>query len=217
MTDRLFSSLEYKIAPVAPGCPMPTIIQHVRAAAIDVCERTLLWRFEQEAITLTAGVFEYDYDTPSGTAVAAIIHAHIGNNALLPLTQENVHSRYPDWPSADVAKRDRPRIVTQLNPDQFCLVPVPGDAEIYNIIMFLALKPTLEATSMDKRFFDDAEPLILHGALHTLLALPNKSWSSMELSAFHAKQYAYKTGVQRAKANIGMARASLTVRLQPFS
>ena len=217
MTDRLFSSLEYKIAPVAPGCPIPTIIQHVRAATIDVCERTLLWRFEQEYITLTAGVYEYDYDTPSGTAVAAVIHARVGDNPLTPMTQEAVHLRYPDWPSTDVAKRGTPRIVTQFNPDQFCLVPIPDGDETYNTVMFLALKPTLEATAMDKRFFDDAEPLILHGALHTLLALPNKSWSSMELSAFHAKQYAYKTGLQRAKPNIGMARASLTVRPQPFS
>jgi hypothetical protein len=216
MATRLFSTLEYKIAPVAPGCPIPTIIHHVRDAAIDVCKRTLLWRYTQEYITLTAGVYAYDYDVPDGSEVASIIHARTADGDITPMTQEEAHRRFPQWPSTDATTYGDPHYTTQFNPGQFCLIPIPDDSKIRSITMFLALKPARDSLFMDRLFFDEAEPLILHGALHTLLALPNKSWSSQELSSFHAKQFAYKTGVQRAESNIGMGRASLSVQMQPF-
>jgi hypothetical protein len=83
--------------------------------------------------------------------------------------------------------------------------------------MFVALRPTPTATGMDKTAFDELEQLIVHGALQHLLVLPDKSWSDRELAVFHAKQYSYKTTLRRAKANLGVARASMTVQMRPFA
>ena len=56
MDTRTFISLENKIAANVPGCPRPTIEQFVRDIAIEVCEKTLAWRYQQDPIVLTPGV-----------------------------------------------------------------------------------------------------------------------------------------------------------------
>lgn len=216
MADREFVSLEPDLAASVPGCPRPTIIQYVRRAAIEVCEKTLVWRFEQDPIRLTAGVYEYEYDVPNNTEVCGLIHATINSAPLYPATQEEIHTAYPGWPSTDSTQRGTPRFIGQFDPDHFVTALVPNATPSYDVKLFLALKPTKDATGMAETPFDECEQIIIHGALQHLLVLPNKSWTDRELATYHAKQYTFKTASRRANANLGVARASLSVRMRPF-
>jgi len=47
--------------------------------------------------------------------------------------------------------------------------------------------------------------------------LPNRTWTDRELASYHAKQYSFKTSERRARANLGAARASMTVQMRPFA
>jgi len=222
MANRTFISMENKLAANVPGCPRPTIEQFVRDIAIEVCEKTLVWRFEQEPITLTQGVYEYDYDVPEYSEVVAVIHAALtadGDYAgtLTPVIQEDLHRTYPDWPSADTTKRTQPRVISQFNPDHFVVAPVPDNAKVYAVKAFLALRPTPDATGMDKTAMDEVEQLIMHGVLQHLHTIPDKSWTDYGVASYHAKQYSYKTALRRAKANLGVARAPLSVRMTPLA
>lgn len=217
MPVRQFVSMESKLAPSVPGCPRPTIEQYVRDAAIEVCEKTLVWRYEQPLIRLTPGVYDYEYETPEDTEIVAVIYAAVNGVPIDPITEEKLHMLFPDWPSTDSTKRSDPRYVSQLDPDNFVVAPVPGADKPYDMKMFVALKPTPTATGMDKTAFDECEQLIMHGALQHLLILPNKSWTDRELAGYHAKQFAYKTASRRAKANLGVARASMSVQMRPFA
>jgi hypothetical protein len=217
MATREFISLESKLAPSVPGCPRPTIEQYVRDAAIEVCEKTLAWRYEQDSIRLTPGVYEYDYETPDYAEIAAVIYSAVNGVAVSALVQEDVHRLFPDWPNLDVTKRSEPRYISQFDPDHFVVMPIPDSSKTYDIKMFLALRPTPDSTGMDKTAFDECEQLIIHGALQNLLVLPNKSWTDRELATYHAKQYVYKTANRRAKANLGVARATLSVKMIPLA
>jgi len=217
MATRTFLSLENKLAASVPGCPAPTILQYVRDAAIEVCERTLAWRYEQYPIRLTAGVYEYEYEPPSQAEVCGIIHAAINGQDMPPKTQEDIHRMYPDWPSADTTKRAEPRFIGQFDPDHFVVVPVPDGSRTYDMKLFLALRPTPDSTGMDKTAFDELEPLIIHGALQHMLVLPNKSWTDRELATYHARQFTYKISARRAKANLGVGRATFSVQMRPFA
>ena len=62
METRAFSDLLPKVLPSVPGCPQPLAIQHIRDAAVRVCERTLAWRYVQPKFNLTPGVHEYLYN-----------------------------------------------------------------------------------------------------------------------------------------------------------
>jgi hypothetical protein len=217
MALRLFTSLENQLATSVPGCPRPTIEQYVRNSAIEVCEKTLGWRYEQPEIRLTPGVYEYEYETPDYAEVTTVVYAAVNGSPINPIAQELLHQQYPDWPSPETGKRSTPQALSQLDPDHFVIAPVPDNSIPYNIKMFVALKPTLDAKGMDAKAMDELEALIIHGALQHLLALPNKSWTDRELATYHAKQYAYKTAGRRAKTNLGAARASMTVRMRPLA
>jgi hypothetical protein len=83
--------------------------------------------------------------------------------------------------------------------------------------MIVALKPLRDSSGMDKSVLDDLENVIMHGALQHLLVLPDKNWSDRELATYHAKQYLSKITERRARANLGAARASMSVQMRPFA
>ena len=217
MATRTFLSLVNRLAPSVPGCPQPIILQYIRDSAIEACERTLAWRYEQPAIRLTPGVYEYPYTNPTGTEVHAFLTANVNGERIDPVTLEQLSIAYPDWPSTDVNKRADPRLICQLDPDNFVLAPIPDASKNYDLKMIVALKPLRDASGMDKSVFDDLENVIMHGALQHLLVLPDKNWSDRELATYHAKQYLFKITERRARANLGAARASMTVQMRPFA
>lgn len=217
MATRTFLSLATRLASSVPGCPQPVIEQHIRDSAIEVCERTLAWRYQQPSIRLTPGVYEYAYNNPTQSEVHAFLTATVNGVPLEPVTLEQLYGSYPDWPNLATDKRANPRLICQLDPDNFVLAPLPDATVAYDLKMIVALKPLRTATGMDKTVFDDIENVIMHGALQHLLVMPNKNWSDRELAAYHAKQYISKTTERRARANLGAARASMTVKMRPLA
>ena len=216
-TTRTFLSLVQRLITSVPGCPQPVVAQYVRDAAIDACERTLAWRYEQPMIRLTPGVYEYPYEQPTGSEVHAFLTAAVNGRPVAPVTLEDIHRFYPDWPNLDPSRRADPRYIFQLDVDNFALAPIPSDDESYDLKMIVALKPLRDSTGMDKTAMDDLENVIMHGALRDLLVLPNKNWSDRELASFHAKQYISKTAERRARAMLGAGRASVSVQMRPFA
>lgn len=216
MAERTFLSLATRLATSVPGCPQPVLVQYIRDAAIEVCERTLAWRYSQPAIALTPGVPEYPYEAPTQAEVHAFLTVTINGKLIEPVTVEEVNRRYPTWPDMALAERAEPRNVLQLDADNFAVAPLPDDSQPYTLKMIVALKPLRDATGMDKTAMDDLENVIVHGALQNLLVLPGKHWTDRELAAYHAKQYLAKTTERRARANLGAGRASMSVQMRPF-
>lgn len=216
MTTRLFSTMESRIAPSVPGCPLPTIIQYVRRSAREACEKTLAWRYKQDDVTLVSGTYEYAYTPPSDTEVCGVIHTAINGLHAPFITQEDLHDWYPAWPSTAAADLSQPLAISQFDPDNFVVAPVPDGDTTYTVKMFLALEPTTTATGMDQTIMDELEDVIFHGTLQHMLVMPDKSWTDRELATYHAKQYRYKTASRRAKVRLGTGRAALSARMQPF-
>jgi hypothetical protein len=221
MATRTFISLENKLAANVPGCPRPTIEQFVRDIAIEVCEKTLVWRYKQPTITLVAGTYEYAYDLPASTEITAVTHTKLSKGGvfadrLFPVTQDDLLRMYPDWPSSDVDKRSQPRYLSQIDPSMFVVAPVPDSSVTYTVDMFLALKPSLSSTGMEETIFNNCENLIIHGVLQHLHTIPDKSWTDYGVASYHAKQYTYKTAAKRAQANLGVVRGPMTVQMRPL-
>jgi hypothetical protein len=214
--QRTFQDMVGKVAPSAPGCPEPVMIKYIREAAIEVCKRTLIWRYEQDLIRLTPGEYEYEYDTPDKTEVTGIIYSALNDLEIPFCRQEDLHAGYPDWPAIATTKRTQPQVISQFNTDKFVVAPVPDGDRTYDIKMFLALCPTPDATEMDKTIMDEVEEVIEHGALQHLLVISDRSWTDRELATYHAKQYSFKLGNYRAKTNLGVGRSSLRVEIPRF-
>ena len=119
-------------------------------------------------------------------------------------------------PAEALTGASTPQSITQINPDRYIILPLPDNQAVYQMRMFMALKPKKNATGMDEFIMDELEEVIMHGALQHLLVLPNQAWSDRELAAYHAKQYVFQTSERRARANLGNVRGTMRVRMQPF-
>lgn len=224
MTTRTFASLATRINPSVPGCSLPLIVQHIRNAAIITCERTLAWRYEQPAFNLTPGQHTYDYQRPVDTDVHTLLHTALNNDeALSPITLDQATELYPGWVRTSTTTQDiadnggQPRYITQLSPAQFTVLPPPNADRTYTLRMIYALKPSRVADGMDENVLSQLEEAVVSKTLQDLLVLPGTAWADRELASYHAKQFLARVSENRAHANIGRMRASLTARAPRFA
>ena len=70
-----FDSLVEDIAPNVRQCPDYTVLAQVKNAAIEVCEKTHLWRWVHPRISLTQGVHEYAFQPPANAQIAKVLSA----------------------------------------------------------------------------------------------------------------------------------------------
>jgi hypothetical protein len=120
------------------------------------------------------------------------------------------------FPESALADASTPMAICQLSPDKYIILPLPDNDRVYEMRMFLALKPKRTATGMDEVMFDELEDVIMHGALQHLLVLPNVPWSDRELASYHARQYIFHLNERRARANLANMRGTVMARMQRF-
>lgn len=120
-------------------------------------------------------------------------------------------------PDSIVADASTPRAIVQVSPQKYIILPLPDGEETYTMRMFVALKPTRDATDMDSEAFDDLEDAIFYRALENLLLLPQKPWSNVDLAAVYARKYLALATERKANANIGHARGTVSVRMRPWA
>lgn len=109
MPTRLFTDLLPKVLPSVPGCPQPLAIQHIRDAAIRVCERTLAWRYTQPKFNLLPGVHEYLYDKPVDSEIHVLFGTIMNDSPLEVLILEQAIAKYPEW--ADLYSGEDPSVL----------------------------------------------------------------------------------------------------------
>lgn len=98
MAERSFSDLIPRVLPHVSACPRETVRQHIRDAAIHVCEQSTAWRHETKQFNLVAGVHEYAYNKPTNAEVCLLFAAILDEiTPLNHLTLEEAINRYPAW------------------------------------------------------------------------------------------------------------------------
>ena len=119
-------------------------------------------------------------------------------------------------PDSIIATAATPQAMCQISPQNFIVVPLPDDTT-YSMRVFVALKPTRDATGMETKVFDLLEDVILHKALEDLLVLPGVPWTNPDLAMYHSKKFHFLLQEKRANANLGHVRGSLTARMRPLA
>lgn len=120
-------------------------------------------------------------------------------------------------PAAASENGGEPRVVTQISPDQYVVLPMPGTDNVYTMRMFYALKPSRTATGMDDIVMNELEDVIVHGALQQLLVMPKVVWNDNTLASYHARQYLARVNERRARFNLNNSRSGLTARGNGFA
>lgn len=199
-----FASLVKEVLPYVPECPDSLVADNIRSATIDLCERTKAYKFDLDPISTISGVYEYDFDQPSGTDVHQILYMVYDGKDMDPISPRSLELNYPDW-------RDRtgqPYVYLQKSPDTFWVVPVPSASKTSSLIMGVALKPTRTSNNIDTDFANNYRDGIIYGTLYRLLRMPNKAWSDINA----AQEYLYQFGQEVRQAELRARGGDLGVK-----
>ena len=203
-----FDSLVKDILPYVPNCPDSLIESTLRSACIEFAERSKAYTFDLDAITSIPGVFEYEFDQPSGTDVHQILWMTYDGNDLDPISPRSLELNYSDWRN----KTSVPQVYLQKTPDAFWVIPIPGSAVANGIQLSVALKPSRTTSNIDTTFSNSYRDGIIYGTLYRLLRIPAKDWTDPQAAADYLNLFSQAIVQAELKARGGDLGVKRTVK-----
>lgn len=189
----------------APGCPEPTLYFGVRQAAIEFCERTRLWRYDDE--------FQVTFDDAEGIFAPASAEIHeieavsFNGQPLEPKTTAWLDEHMRGWRTSGQVT-GVPHYVTQTEPNTIRLVPfVAGTLGLH-----VWLKPSQDAVQLPDWMVDQHRETIAHGALARILLMPSQTFTNPELGIVFANSFQSKLDALSNRGFTGQQRAPLRTR-----
>jgi|TARA_R110001592_G_scaffold17647_1_gene74037 hypothetical protein len=203
-----FDSLVKDILPYVPNCPDSLIESTLRSSCIEFAERSKAYTFDLDAITSIPGVYEYEFDQPSGTDVHQILWMTYDGNDLDPISPRSLELNYSDWRN----KTSVPQVYLQKTPDAFWVIPIPGSAVANGIQLAVALKPSRTTSNIDTTFSNSYRDGIVYGTLYRLLRIPAKDWTDLRAAADYLGLFNQEVVQAELKARGGDLGVKRTVK-----
>ena len=176
-----YESLLPEILPMVPGCPDALVIQNIRSAVIELCERASVYQHELDPISTVSSVYEYEFDAPLSTSVHKIVWGVLSGDALEPVSSGMLEQRVPDWRN----QTGTPEYIIKNNLTTFWIAPVPSASAANSLIIRVALKPTYTSVSCDDTVMSDYRDTIINGTVGRLLRMPAKEWSDVNSASVY--------------------------------
>lgn len=197
-----YSSLVKEVLPYVPLCPDLLVERNLRSATIEFCERSKAYILDMDPFTTTSGVYEYDFDIPTGTEVHQILYMTHDGQDMDPISPRSLELNYPDWRD----KSGNPHVYLQKTPTTFWVVPVPSGPK--EIITSVALKPSRTSNSIDTTISNQYRDAIIYGTLYRLLRMPNREWTEVG----SAQEYFYQFNLEIQQAELRARGGDLGVK-----
>lgn len=169
-----FDVLLPRVMQYAQAVPEPLAIQHLRDAAIKLCEDTRCWR--DVYTTQTTGDEIEVTSVPPYAALYSIEWARFDGQLL--------EARAPTSDLV-IGEEGVPRFITQLTPNTVTLVPFG----VGSLQLSCFLKPSLNADIIPDFLYTEFGPAIADGALSTLLLIPNQPYSNPQQAIYHGQRF----------------------------
>ncbi len=197
-----FSSLVKEVLPYVPNCPDTLIESNLRSATIELCERSKAYVYDIDPFNTISGVYEYDFDIPTGTEVhQVLLMTHYGND-MDPISPRSLELNYPDWRN----RTGQPHVYLQKTPTTFWIVPVPSGSK--QVITSVALKPSRTSNNIDTNISNQYRDAIIYGTLYRLLRMPNREWTDIGA----AQEYLYQFNLEITQAELRARGGDLGVK-----
>lgn len=198
-----------KVLPFAPGCPVPTAYEHLRNAAMEFCEETKLWRFDD---SFDVGADPNVVCTPQGSVIHQIERCDFNGKRLEPVGLGWLDEHHPDWRSDEFRLDGVPRYFTQICPDTVRVVP----HQVGRVKLWLRLKPSEDCDQLPDFIAAQHRNLIGWGALAGILMLPGHPFSDPSRAQFFQAKFDQGLGRKSSLQSQGQQRAPIRTRAQFF-
>lgn len=201
-----YSSLVKEVLPYVPFCPDPLVESNLRSATIEFCERSKAYILDMDAFNTISGVYEYDFDIPTGTEVHQVLQMTYDGRDMDPISPRSLEVNYPDWRD----RTGRPHVYLQKTPSTFWLVPVPQGS--FPVIASVALKPSRTSNNIDTTISNQYRDAIIYGTLYRLLRMPGREWSDVNAAREYLAQFNLEIQQAELRARGGDLGVKRTVK-----
>lgn len=205
----LDSFLPY-VRPWAPGVPDQVAYKNIRLAVIEFCERTRLWKYEDD-YDVTVEQCTGGITTPTGSILHDIEIVLFDGQELIPSTARDLDKTEKGWRTGDLGT-GLPRYYTQIEQNTLRIVPAM-EGHVY---LCLRLKPAANATEVPDFIASEYAEAIGWGALGRILTIPGQSYSSPELGMAYAARFSDKLDKLSTKGVRGQQNAPKRTRSRYF-
>lgn len=196
-----------KILPYVPGCPEPTAFAGIIKAAQEFCERTRLWR-DEDQFTVTPTSCNV-VCAPEGADLYEIESAYLDGCKLEPISLADLDSLHPRWREYDAGQG---RWITQI--EHGTLIVVPKCQGALKLSTFL--RPADDADQLPDFIAKLYSKCIADGALAEILMLPGQPFSDPSRAQFFSTRFEAKLSELTNRTIKGQQRAPTRVRAQYF-
>lgn len=205
---KLLDEILPSIRPYAPGVADPTAFFAIRQAAVEFCERTRLWKMEDE-FPVTEDQDEALMAQP-GAVIHEIESAWFDGHKLQRKTTAWLDQNCVGW--RDRNAKGYPQYVTQTDINGVSIVPQATGT----VRLELFLKPAQDTDELPDFMVDQYRETIAWGALGRILLIPNQSFTSPEMGATYMGMFKQKLDELSAKGFTGQQRAPVRTRASFF-
>jgi hypothetical protein len=190
------------------------IIDAIKQAAIEFCEKTFVWQYTIPAMDIVNGQNTYVMPTPPDTKSVGPVQVYYDKNLLIPKGPDELADIYRmgDWQQLD----GHPQYVTRMIKPEIILVPKPNESMPAWLHIKTALAPTRDSTEIDSEIFEQYAEAIAWGARARLLAQPRQDYSDKAGSIEALKMFRYEINRCRMQVTKGLTRNSPKVEFQRF-
>jgi len=198
------------------GAPEPVVVQAIRNACIEFCEKSLILTRDHDPLTIVSGIVDYDLEPPTGYLVVKVQKAWLENNQIDPLAPDVIKdaSVYNRLFSSYQSQASTPSAFLQKDARSISIWPVPDKQYKNGLTMRVALKPTRASTSIEDEVFEDYAEAIAHGAIYRLQASVGKAYTNPEMAAVNKGLFEQAINVARQRATHGHVRSNLSVKMR---
>lgn len=198
------------VMPSVQGCPTPLVINAVRCAVNDFCERTMMWRYKFEAADLIAGQRDYSFVTPVGSSIAKPVYVAVNGFQLQPTNTDDLDALTMGWRDAESSQ---PAMYYMDYNSTLVILPTPTISAVGGLDLEVALKIDITADYVPDWMFQNWAEIIAHGALMRLHAMPGKAWADTQTVQYHRSKF--REGITHARSRTMKSFAKQGKAVQP--
>jgi len=207
----LFEDYLTEVRQDVPGCPENTMIQAVRNACIELCEKSLIWRENLAVTDVVQGTDKYQLvSADTEAAIHYPIHVAYNETALSPKTEEELDILDYAWRTAD---ENVPTFYLMEAAGLLWLNRKPNASILGGLVVRVSIKPAADSTGAEDFIYNDWHEAIAHGAKRRLMEVAGKKWSNQKQSLYHGAKFNFYINQALAKATKGNVKTSTTVQI----
>lgn len=194
--------------PYAPGIALPAAYNALRQAAIEFCERTRLWRYE-DSFDITAEECD-EIAVPYGAELFEIERVRFNGAGLTPKSIGWLDEHIPRWRDDETSAA--PQYVTQKDMGTIALYPRAAG----HVDVAVWLRPAEDATELPDFLGAHYRKDIANGALAHALVTPNQPFTDPNMAMFYGQTFQAKLDTLFNKSIKGQQRAPTRTRSSFF-